>query len=274
MLSSLRLSLWPKRADKIDVKPPSPPENMVLYAVGDIHGELALLNALLADIADDFARHGQGASPIIIYIGDYVDRGPDSAGVVDLLLGDPMPGFRQHWLLGNHDAAMLDFLRDPGRGADWLELGGLATLRSYGVDPAFGGLKADRLSLLRDALAERIPAAHVTFLAALEPVVVYGDYAFVHAGIRPGRLLADQTLEDLLWIRSPFLEAGRHYEKIIVHGHTIVPEIEVLPNRIAIDTGAFSTGKLSAVALQGGEVRRLEMRRARVASPFQPAQPL
>lgn len=254
-----------RRRDGTSAAPASPacaPDGMLIYAVGDIHGELDLLHAMLANIRSDFARHGEGLTPAVVFMGDYVDRGADSFGVIDCLCGDPLPGFRRHCLLGNHEAAMLDFLNDPVAASGWLEFGGLATLRSYGINPPFGGMSREHLDILRDALAEALPPAHFAFLHRLELYAVHGDYAFVHAGIRPGYGLADQQPDDLLWIRSPFLDATQSHEKRIVHGHTIVPEIEIHPNRIAIDTGAYQSGRLSAVALQGEAVRPLAAVRA------------
>jgi serine/threonine protein phosphatase 1 len=244
---------------------------MVIYAVGDIHGEAGLLLEMLAVIRDDFAVHGEGLVPAVIFMGDYVDRGADSHGVVDCLRGDPLPGFRRHCLLGNHEAAMLDFMSDPVDASGWLDFGGLATLRSYGISPTFGGMSEERLHILRDALAEALPPDHFAFLHGLELCVVYGDYAFVHAGIRPGHPLANQQPDDLLWIRSPFLDATRAHEKTIVHGHTIVPNVDIRPNRIAIDTGAYQSGRLSAIALQGETVRPLEVCRPRAAAARSPA---
>ena len=239
------------------------PDGLTIYAVGDIHGELDLLRDLQQAIAEDHACSGAGSEPIVVYVGDYIDRGEESSGVIDRLIGDPLPGFRQHCLMGNHEAAMLDFLREPTAGSPWLDFGGLATLHSYGVNPAADRQSANRLEGLRDDLAARLPPEHLAFLQGLELSVVYGDYAFVHAGIRPGRPLAEQEADDLLWIRSPFLETTRRHEKIIVHGHTIVPDIEMLPNRIAIDTGAYFSGCLSAVVLNGDTVRPLQIDRNR-----------
>ncbi|MBB6253697.1 metallophosphoesterase family protein [Nitrospirillum iridis] len=262
---------WVARRAAVDSRAPAPtggtsraPEGQILYAIGDIHGEVGLLRSLLSEIVTDWALHGRaaGVTPILVYIGDYIDRGPDSRGVIDLLLSNPLPEFRSHWLLGNHEAALLDFLQDPVGGAAWLDFGGLATLLSYGVRPLFSGSAAERARALRDDLAARLPPEHLAFLGSLERMVVYGDYAFVHAGVRPGRALADQALEDMLWIRAPFLESPRRHEKTVVHGHTIVPAVDRRPNRIAIDTGAYTSGLLSAIALQGGDVRVLTARRA------------
>lgn len=260
MFDRLRRMLWPRCA-AVPALPPMVPPGTVIYAVGDIHGELGLLRTLRAEIAADFARHGGGADATVVYVGDYIDRGPDSRGVIEMLLHEPMPGFQEEWLLGNHEQAMLTFLREPEEGLGWLDFGGIATLRSYGVnsvpDGSRGGWGTERAGSLRDALAARMPPDHLAFLNGLEPMVVHGDYVFVHAGVRPGRSLKDQRLEDLLWIRSPFLEARQRHEKVVVHGHTIVPAVDVRPNRIGIDTGAYRSGQLSAVALQGGEVRVL-----------------
>jgi serine/threonine protein phosphatase 1 len=260
MLNRLRTSFWRRPADE-PAAPVRAPDGLTLYAVGDIHGEADLLDGMLAAIGDDFAAHGGGSAPVLVYVGDYIDRGPNSSGVIDRLISGPLPGFRQHCLMGNHEAAMLDFLREPASGAAWLDFGGMATLHSYGVAPPRVGLSTERLETLRDALAERLPSEHLAFLRRLELSVVYGDYAFVHAGIRPGRPLAEQEADDLLWIRSPFLEATKRHEKTIVHGHTISADIEILSNRIGIDTGAYYSGCLSAVVLNGDTVRRLQVDR-------------
>jgi serine/threonine protein phosphatase 1 len=274
MLRRLRSALSWRNAEVTSTEVPSPamaPDGTIIYAVGDIHGELELLLEMLAAIKRDFADHGPETRAIVIFIGDYIDRGGDSAGVIDCLLGDPLPGFKQHWLLGNHEAAMLDFMDMPAEAVGWLDFGGTATLHSYGVNPMIRGSAPDRARTLRDKLAAQLPSTHLAFLNGLELSVVYDDYAFVHAGVRPGRPLADQGPEDLLWIRSPFLESQRRHEKVIVHGHTIVPDVQILPNRIAIDTGAYSSGRLSAIALQGAEVRVLQVHRSQASRRGVPA---
>ncbi|MGE4218219.1 MAG: metallophosphoesterase family protein [Alphaproteobacteria bacterium] len=228
--------------------------------MGDVHGECRLLEALLEEIGRDAA--GLGATPrrTVVFLGDYVDRGPDSRGVVDLLLQRPLNGAEHRFLLGNHEQAMLDFLRDPEAGAGWLAYGGIMTADSYGVRAALPASPASRAAF-RDALAAAMPPAHLAFLEALEPSATYGDYAFAHAGVRPGLSLDDQHPDDLLWIREPFLNWTGSFGKRIVHGHTIRPAPEVLPNRIGIDTGAYATGVLTAVALSGSQVRILQARR-------------
>ncbi|CAA7615420.1 putative serine/threonine protein phosphatase [Candidatus Terasakiella magnetica] len=234
--------------------PAMAPPGTVLYAIGDIHGEAEALRRLLGHIAAD-ARRYSGCDPVLIFLGDYVDRGPDSRGVIDCLSAPPLPGFACHALLGNHEQAMLGFLDDPVAGAPWLAFGGVETLASYGVRASFGSIDAARCRRLRDEALEVIPARHIAFLRTLKPMLVIGDYAFVHAGIRPGRALDKQSCGDLLTIRGPFLTSRRIHEKVIVHGHTIVPEPISLDNRIAIDTGAYASGILTAVALWQGQRR-------------------
>jgi serine/threonine protein phosphatase 1 len=246
-----------RRSGETAGPPPRVPEGLVVYAIGDVHGERRLLEGLLADIATD-ARAQEGASPVVILLGDYVDRGPDSRGVIDLLVRDPLPGFTMRFLKGNHEEAMLGFMDHPAASVDWLRFGGAETLGSYGVRASVATVDADRCRVLRDLLGARMPDEHLRFLQALETCVVYGDYAFVHAGIRPHRRLASQDPRDLLWIRSPFLDSPVRHEKIIVHGHTIVDCPDVRHNRIGIDTGAYATGVLSALVLRDESVRFLQ----------------
>jgi len=233
------------------------PDGAVVYAVGDVHGERRLLDGLLEAIAADAAALPPGTDRHLVFIGDYVDRGLESRSVLDLLTGDPLPGFRKRFLLGNHEASMLHFLEDPQGGGAWLEFGGLETLASYGVAASVAPGPAKRAAL-RDRLDAALPAAHRHFLRTLEHRVELGDYLFVHAGVRPGRALDRQVLEDLLWIREPFLSSARDHGKVVVHGHTVVEAPELLPNRIGIDTGAYATGVLTALVLAGTERRVLQ----------------
>lgn len=236
---------------------PRVPDGLVVYAIGDVHGERDLLDGLLADIAAD-ARGRKELAPVVVLLGDYVDRGPDSRGVIERLVGDPLPGFTLRFLKGNHEEAMLGFIDDPAGSVDWLRFGGTETLGSYGVRASVAAADADRCRVLRDLLGARLPDEHLHFLRSLETCVVYGDYAFVHAGIRPGRRLAAQDPQDLLWIRAPFLDSTVRHEKIIVHGHTIVDRPDLRHNRIGIDTGAYATGRLTALVLEGESVRFLQ----------------
>lgn len=241
------------------VTPPRAPDGMTIYAIGDVHGERVLLERLLDLLRRD--ADGRPEAPVAVFLGDYVDRGPDSRGVLELLCADPLPGMAVRRLLGNHEQAMLDFLEAPQSGAGWLDFGGIACLDSYGVRLQPGSRDPARLIAWRDELQSSMPAAHLALLMSLERWVVYGDYVFVHAGIRPGTPLAEQALADLLWIREPFLDWPDPHEKVVVHGHSIRPVPQRLPNRIGIDTGAYATGVLTAVALTGEQVRFLQVRR-------------
>ncbi len=246
------------------------PAGMILYAIGDIHGELGLLERLLdridLDISARKSRAGADAATlksIVIFLGDYVDRGPSSREVIDRLMDGPLPGDSQQILLGNHEQAMLDFLADPVAGARWVDYGGVETLLSYGVPASSGMAGVARLTAARDGLAAAIPQAHLVFLRSLPALAVYGDYAFVHAGVRPGRPLAAQKLQDLLWIREPFLGSSQAHEKCIIHGHSISQMVDIRPNRIGVDTGAFASGILSAVVCQDSELDILDTRLSR-----------
>lgn len=250
-----------------DVPLPSAPEGLCVYAVGDIHGEHRCLERLLAAIAADAerCRTEEGLQPLIVFLGDYVDRGPDSRGVVEQLLtmaasSSAGTGPSCRFLLGNHEAAMLNFLRDPPAAAEWLSFGGVETLASYGVRASAGTTDPARCRALRAALEDRMPVAHRLFLDSLEAMVTLGDYVFVHAGIRPGVALDRQKVEDLLWIREPFLSSQRWHGKMVVHGHTVTDRPQILPNRIGLDTGAYATGLLTAMALHGSNGRVIQAR--------------
>lgn len=239
----------------------SVPPGDVVYAVGDVHGELELLKHMLALIAADAARFLPDHRITLILLGDYVDRGPDSRGVLDLLCGDPLPGATLRCLRGNHEDALLAFLEQPETGRDWLRFGGAETLASYGLIAPPGTNDTARLRSLSQGLRERLPVAHTAFLRETRFLETLGDYVFVHAGVRPGLPLERQTPRDLMWIRDDFLDRVFPAPPVIVHGHTIVDSPELLPHRIAIDTGAFATGILSAVRLNGPERHIIQARR-------------
>lgn len=238
--------------------PPAVPAGSRIYAIGDVHGRLDLLTRLHALIAADAA-----AAPVqrrvIVYLGDYIDRGPDSRGVVDFLLQPPLPGFESVHLLGNHEDYLLQFLEQAEVGPHWGAYGGLATLASYGVRPPSGFTPhvAD-FETARRALADKIPAAHLDFLRGLKLTHAEGGYLFVHAGVKPGVALSEQQADDLLWIRDEFLNSPDDFGACVVHGHTIVETPEQHANRIAIDTGAFATGTLTALVLDGTERRFIQ----------------
>jgi len=230
---------------------PRTPEGALIYAVGDIHGQLHLLEALLARIASDAAGTPGAQRRMIVFIGDYVDRGPDSAGVISRLCGGFPSGFETHCLRGNHEAMLLEFLEQPETYAQWRMNGADATLYSYGVDTPPEDAPPGVIAACRDAFAAALPPAHLAFLNALPLTSSHGGYLFVHAGIRPGVALEDQQPEDLMWIRYDFLDCEDDFGMVVVHGHTPVLEPDVKPNRIGIDTGAWVHGRLTALRLFG-----------------------
>ena len=221
--------------------PASLPPGRRIYAIGDIHGCARQLVNLHDRIAADLAARPV-ASALLLHIGDYVDRGIDSAGVVARLVGGcPIAGMEMVNLMGNHESTMLDALAgERAAGTDWLFAGGRATLESYGIDPEGP----------RDRWAELIPKRDQSFMRNLMLMHREGGYAFVHAGVRPGIALADQSRDDLLRSRQPFLYSEADFGAVVVHGHTPVKAPVVRHNRIAIDTGAVFGGKLTCVVLQ------------------------
>ncbi len=214
-----------------------------VYAVGDVHGCLAQLVEIEAQIAAD-GRRIEGEKWLIT-IGDHIDRGPDSAGVVRHVMGEAPGGFRRFALLGNHEQMMLDFLHNPAAHVYWLEQGGLETLRSYGLEIDYPPLRG--LAKLQSELDATIDPDHRRFLEDLPVAISLPGWLFVHAGIRPGVPLTMQTDEDLIWIRAPFLTSQLTGGLRVVHGHTPGRDVVVTPHRIDIDTHCFHTGRLSAV---------------------------
>jgi serine/threonine protein phosphatase 1 len=226
------------------------PAGTCLFAIGDIHGRIDLLRALERSIADEALRR-QAPRNVVIYLGDYVDRGAHSRAVIEHLLREKLPGFETVHLKGNHEDVMLRFLEDVEIGPNWLAFGGMETLESYGVEPPFPHADVADLERAQRALGEALPPAHRAFLDGLRLSHVEGGYVFVHAGLKPGVALAQQRAEDMLWIREPFLRSDADFGAVVVHGHTIVPEPVIRPNRIGIDTGAFASGRLTCLVAQG-----------------------
>lgn len=233
-------------------------DGVVIYAVGDIHGRADLLRTALRKIQSD--ARSAGSQPIAVFLGDYVDRGPESANVLQILSSDPLPGIDTRFLKGNHDAYLLDFLKGRVSGAEWLNYGGAETLVAYGVKPPSGLGTAAAWEGARQELAARMPEAHRGFLSALELTACYGRYLFVHAGVRPGRSLKAQEERDLLEIREPFLSAKARYKYFVVHGHTPAPRAYRDHRRLCLDTGAFATGVLTLARLEGNEIRLFSTR--------------
>ncbi len=226
-----------------------------LYCIGDIHGRLDLLEELHEMIRSDSADFG--GSKTVVYLGDYIDRGAQSSMVLDLLAAQPLPGFEAVHLMGNHEQVMLDFLSQPMDAVAWLSFGGKSTLLSYGVGLGKPVLPQNA-NLLRDELEQKLPQKHFDFISNCREFYVQGSYCFVHAGIRPGIPMEDQVAEDLFWIREEFTRSRDCHEHIVVHGHTISPEVVNRPNRIGIDTGAYETGLLTALVLEGRDQRLLQ----------------
>jgi len=227
------------------------PEGQVIYAVGDIHGRLDLLNLLLDKITDDIAG-SKREEATLAFLGDYVDRGPDSRLVLETLkqLKD-LGGEKVVTLKGNHEQALLRFLDDPEAGPAWLQHGGRETLISYDVAPPLDSDPMETWARVRDAFAAALPLDHHRFLSSLGLWATAGDYLFVHAGVKPGVPLLEQTENDLLWVRDSFLRSPRALDKVVVHGHTPFESPQVQPGRIGVDTGAYATGVLTAVKLVG-----------------------
>jgi len=194
---------------------------------------------------------------VIVYLGDYLDRGLYSRELIDFFLDDPLEGFESVHLRGNHDQYFLDFLEDPDKGASWLRFGGDATVYSYGVRFPDDVTPDRRMVYIRDRLLDAVPERHLAFLGDLALTWEIGDYFFVHAGVNPERPLSDQVPEDLLWIREVFLESERDFGKVVVHGHSVTSLPEVRENRIGIDTGACYSNNLTCLVLEGGGKRFL-----------------
>ena len=231
---------------------PKVPADHRVYAIGDIHGRIDLLEDLHRDILAD-AEAADATRRTIVYLGDYVDRGLHSREVVDLLIGQPLAGFETVHLIGNHEEFLLDFAQRLDHARLWLYNGGETTLRSYGVEVPEIVRCDDDLAEARTAFFEALPAHHLAFLNSLVRCHEIGDYFFAHAGVRPGVPLDRQKPEDLVWIRDELLESDDDFGKIVVHGHTISRNVEIRDNRIGIDTGAYSSGVLSCLVLQGRE---------------------
>lgn len=254
MISRLFRSKKPAAA----AKPPRPevaldayvPAATRIYAIGDIHGRIDLLRKLEDHVAGHAAAHPIERK-VLIYIGDYVDRGYESRAVLDHLIAPPLAGFERVVLKGNHEDFVLRFLEGGDVAAMWLVNGGRETLMSYGVMMPPGVERDEQIEDARVKFREAFPAAHKNFLEGLTLSHREGGYLFVHAGIRPGVPLEAQDQADLLWIRETFLNSSAAHGAVVVHGHTPVGEPEVQANRIAIDTGAFATGRLTCVVLEG-----------------------
>jgi serine/threonine protein phosphatase 1 len=248
-------------------KAPSTPRGYRAYAVGDIHGRLDLLDRLLAAIEQDLERR-PARKALLVFLGDLIDRGPDSRGVVERLRTYRHEGLRPYFLAGNHEEVLLRLLSgERGILDSWLKYGGAECLQSYGRDPATlaGQNERTAIAMVKDA----IPGDHVRFIGSFADTLRLGDYLFVHAGIRPGLDLSLQNQSDLRWIRSQFLDHEDDHGFVVVHGHTISDGVDERANRIGIDTGAYRTGKLTALAMEGEERWTLDTAVSQAERPAQ-----
>lgn len=230
---------------------PAVPEATVVWSVGDIHGRLDLLRPLVEAIRADL-QTTSAARKLVIFLGDYIDRGPESRGVIRYLaaLGGT-EGIEWRFLKGNHEETMLKFLDDASVGAQWCEYGGDATLRSYGLRPPDMKHRAEAWSHLSADLDHKLTARERAFLQDQELSITVGDYFFAHAGARPGEPLERQSTEDLLWIRRSFLDSHTEFDRVVVHGHTPMAEVHADRRRVGIDTKAYESGILTALRLSG-----------------------
>jgi serine/threonine protein phosphatase 1 len=236
---------WLRGLGKTAPRYPALPSSVTVYAIGDVHGRLDCLERAQASIERDRWLLHRSQRAVEVYLGDYVDRGPQTAGVIENLIA--RAGQTEVIALrGNHEMLMMAFLRGSLSFTQWRGLGGRETAMSYGVS-------AQRLqkdgSLSPADLAPLVPPAHFAFLSTLRPYFTLGGYCFVHAGLRPGIPLARQSAQDLAWIREDFLNHGGSFENIVVHGHTPVAEIEFHRHRINVDTGAYLSNKLSVLRI-------------------------
>lgn len=244
--------LFKRSAIKRPIETARVPDGVRVYAIGDVHGRNDLLQPLLDQIARDDTTRG-AAETQIIFLGDLVDRGDDSAGVIETAMALKTSGRSVRFLLGNHEEVFLKACRkrDLKTLRFFLKIGGDATLQSYPIP------RSEYLTLTLEELADRLPSlipeAHLAFLENFEDQIILGDYAFVHAGIRPGVPLSEQKRSDMRWIREEFTDHRGDLEKVVVYGHTIYAEIEERGSRIGIDTGAFASGVLTAIGLEGDE---------------------
>ncbi|RIJ29210.1 metallophosphoesterase family protein [Henriciella algicola] len=239
-------------------KAASTPPGKRAYAIGDIHGRLDLLEQLLARIEEDLSKRPPKQTHLV-FLGDLIDRGPQSKGVIELLIDYRPADLKCHFLMGNHEDALLRALKGERKQLrEWLHHGGDTTAESYGVDIAYVQTLGEEA--LEHALLSAIPNSHIRFLSGFLDSVEFGDYLLVHAGIRPGLSIAEQSSTDMRWIRREFLDSEADHGKVIVHGHTVEDEITHRPNRIGLDTGAYKTGVLSAVRLEDEVVETIQVR--------------
>ncbi|MCK4842390.1 MAG: serine/threonine protein phosphatase [Methylococcales bacterium] len=253
-MKNLITRLFSRREAQIKTQKPELPEGQRLYCIGDIHGRYDLLQEIHTIILKDSQDYLHPVT--VVYMGDYIDRGAQSKEVIDYLLSNPLPLFQSVFLMGNHEQILLEFLFSPNcpRTVMWLGFGGLSTLASYGVQ-VLGIPHAGVIKKIRQQFKQKIPDSHVRFFQQMKAFYEKGGYYFAHAGVRPKVRLSRQKREDLLWIREGFLESKLFHGKVIVHGHSVTDEPVIRDNRIGIDTGAYDSGLLTCLVLEGKEQR-------------------
>jgi serine/threonine protein phosphatase 1 len=224
------------------------PDGERIYAIGDIHGRLDCLDSIMSQISYDEAGRDK-ADTTIVFLGDLIDRGADSRGVIERAM-DIAGRYKTVFLMGNHEEILIRAWEGDSRAAALLHrVGGRETVMSYGV-PA-SDYDAGDLGELMTLVGDRIPPEHIEFLREFRESYLHGDYLFVHAGIRPGIPLAAQDPLDMRWIRREFLDDSRDHGPMVIHGHSITEDVDLQTNRIGIDTGAFASGKLTAIGIEG-----------------------
>lgn len=227
------------------------PEGQRIYAIGDIHGRLDLLDQLILKIEEDNAGRGRVRTQII-FLGDLCDRGPDSRGVIERVMQLALASSDVRLIAGNHEELLIRAWEGDRRSAGLINrVGGKETMLSYGVEEA----KYDEADIdeLLEIFVAHIPEDHIAFLKAADDWIIAGDYLFVHAGIRPGDAIEEQRTSDLRWIRREFTDYEGDHGVMVVHGHSITEEADIRANRVGIDTGAYATGKLTALGIEGTE---------------------
>ncbi len=236
------------------------PRDTILYAIGDLHGHLDEHNILYAILENEIAKRPE-KKHVIIYLGDYVDRGPDSYRLISRLIKirDSDSPATHIFLKGNHENSFIGYMDSPLSWTRWLDYGGMDTAESYGITFDSDILIPSEHEALQQKLLQNVPPDHYSFLNTLETKYIARDYAFVHAGIHPEIPLAEQVEGDLIFIREPFLSWPHPYEKCIVHGHTITREPHITLNRIGIDTGLFKHGILTCAIFEENAVSLLQI---------------
>lgn len=232
------------------------PDGQCVYAIGDIHGRCDLLVKLLDKIDADTAGLPSGTKVILVFLGDYIDRGMQSRQVIDLLMGERLKNYQTVFLMGNHEEALLRFRDEASFGVEWARYGGAETLFSYGLKPPIGRAlhSSEAWQSVWEQFRETFPASHLEFYQSMKHYITIGDYFFVHAGLRPDVPIEEQTVKDMLWIRDEFLDDGAIFPYLVVHGHTTSQQPFLDNRRMGLDTSAFSSGILTAGKFAGTDI--------------------